>query len=105
MTPRRERETPILRRGVFQRVPEPHCRRRVRVQEHGVLVRRHAAADLRLLADDHGLQHARVAEAQRARYRGVLGVDGHCREGRVEVVQVVADFVDGAVFGFGQGAG
>lgn len=68
-------------------------------------MRRNAPADLRLLADDHALQHARVAEAERASYRGILGVDGHFGEGRVEVVQVVADLVDGAVFGLGEGAG
>jgi len=33
-----------------------------------------------------------------------LGVDGGFREGGVQVVQVVADFVDGAVFGLEEGA-
>jgi hypothetical protein len=33
-----------------------------------------------------------------------LGVDGGFGEGGVEVVQVVADFVDGAVFGLEEGA-
>lgn len=66
---------------------------------------RHATADLGLLADDHGLQDARVAELERASYRGVLLVDGDFGERRIKVVKVVADFVDGALFGFGQVAG
>jgi hypothetical protein len=83
---RRERQTPVLRRSVLERVPEAYSRGRVRVQEDGVLVRRHAAADLGLLADDHGLQDAWVAEAQGARDGGVLGVDGGFGEGGVEMV-------------------
>ena len=65
---------------------------------------RDAAADLGLLADYHGLQDAGVAEAQGAGDGGVLGGDGGAGEGRVEVVQVVAYFVDGAVFGLEEGA-
>lgn len=67
-------------------------------------MRGNAAADLRLLADDHGLQDARVAEAQGAGDCGILLVDGGGGEEGVEVVEVVADFVNGAVFGLGQGA-
>lgn len=64
----------------------------------------HAAADFGLLADYHGLQDAGVAEAQGAGDGGVLGVDGGAGEGGVQVVQVMADFVDGAVFGLEEGA-
>jgi hypothetical protein len=67
-------------------------------------MRRHAAADFGLFADDHGLQDARVLKAQVAGYGGILLVDGGFGEGGVEVVQVVADFVDGAVFGLCEGA-
>jgi hypothetical protein len=104
MTPCRERKTPILRRCVFERVPEAYSGRRVGVQENGVLMRRHAAADFGLFADDHGLQDARVLKAEVAGYGGILLVDGGFGEGGVEVVQVVADFVDGAVFGLCEGA-
>lgn len=97
-----EGKTSILGRGVFEGVPESYRRGRVGVEEDGVLVGRHAATDLGLLADDHRLQDARVAELQRAGYRGILLVDRDLGEGRVEVVQVVADFVDGALFRFGQ---
>jgi hypothetical protein len=67
-------------------------------------VGRDAAADLGLLADYHGLQDAGVAEAQGAGDGGVLGVYRGGSEGGVEVVQVVAYFVDGAVFGLEEGA-
>jgi hypothetical protein len=62
-------------------------------------MRRHAAADFGLFADDHGLQDARVLKAEIASDGGILLGDGGFGEGRVQVVEVVADFVDGAVFG------
>ena len=105
MASRRERETSVLCCGVFERVPEAHGGGRVGVQEDGVLVRRHAATDFGLFADDHGLQDARVLEAESAGYGGILLVDGGFGERGVEVVQVVTDLVDGAVFGLGEGAG
>jgi hypothetical protein len=43
-------------------------------------------------------------KAEVAGYGGILLVDGGFGEGGVEVVQVVADFVDGAVFGLCEGA-
>ena len=104
MAARRKRKTPILRRSVFERVPETYGRGRVGVEEDGVLVRGYTAADFGLLADDHGLQHARVMEVEVAGDGGVLLGDGGFGEGGVEVVEVVADFVDGAVFGLVQGA-
>jgi hypothetical protein len=67
-------------------------------------VGRYAAADFGLLADDHGLEDARVFEVEVASDCGILLVDGGFGEGRVEVVEVVADFVDGAVFGLVEGA-
>lgn len=104
MASRRERKTSVLGRCVFERVPEADGGRRVGVEEDGVLVRWHAAADFGLLADDHGLEDARVFEGEVAGDGGVLLVDGGFGEGGVEVVQVVADFVDGAVFGLVKGA-
>ena len=83
MTPRRKRKTSVLRRCVFERVPEAYGRGRVGVEEDGVLVWRHAAADLGLLTDDHGLEHARVFEVEIAGDGGVLLVDGGFGEGRV----------------------
>ena len=65
---------------------------------------RHAAADFGLFADDHGLEDARVGELEVSRDGGILRIDGGFGEGRVEVMQVVADFVDGAVFGLVEGA-
>ena len=102
MAPRRERKAAILRGCVFERVPETHSRRRVGVEEDGVLVGWHAAADFGLLADDHGLEHARIFEVEIAGDGGVLLVDGGFGEGGVKMVEVVADLVNGAVFRFGQ---
>ena len=58
-------------------------------------MRGHAATDLRLLADDHALQHAGVAEAEIARDGRGRGRQGGGAEGRRQRVQVVADLVDG----------
>ena len=104
MASRRKRKTSVLCRGIFERVPEADSRGRVGVKEDRVLVGWHAAADLGLLADDHGLEHARVFEVEIAGDGGILLGDGGFGEGGVEVVQVVADFVDGAVFGLVEGA-
>ena len=104
MASRREGETSVLSGCVLERVPEADGRGRVGVEEDGVLVWWHTAADLGLLADDHGLEHARVFEVEIAGDGGILLVDGGFGEGRVQVVQVVADFVDSAVFGLVQGA-
>ncbi len=73
LTPPNEPQTPILPPRRLQRDPKPHRARRVRVQEGAVLVRRHRAADAWLLADEHALQDARVAEAEGARDAGVQG--------------------------------
>ena len=104
MASRRKGKTSVLRRGVFECVPKADGRGRVGVDEDGVLVGRHTTADLGLLADDHGLQQARVFEGEIAGDGGVLLGDGGFGEGGVEMVQVVADFVDGAVFGLVEGA-
>ena len=98
MASRCEGETSVLSCCVFERVPEADGRRRVGVEEDGVLVWWHAAADFGLLADDHGLKHAWVFEVEIAGDGGILLGDGGFGEGGVEVVQVVADFVDRAVF-------
>lgn len=68
-------------------------------------MRRHRAADARLLADEHALQDARVAEAEGARDGGVEGGEGRVSEGGREGVQRVADFVDGLGGGMEEGGG
>jgi len=65
---------------------------------------RHAAANFGLFADDHGLENARVFEVEVAGDCGVLLVDRGFGEGGIEVVEVVANLVDGAVFGLVEGA-
>lgn len=101
----RKTQAAVPRRGILERDPKPHRARRIGVQEGAVLMRGHAAADLGLLADDHALEHARVAEPERARDGCVRGGQRHRAEGRGESVQVVADFVDGQVCGLREGAG
>lgn len=103
--PRREAEAPVAPRAVLERVPEADGGGGVGVEEGRVLVRRDGAADLGLLADDHALEDARVGEAEGARDGGVAGGERDGAEGRGELVQVVADLVDGALFGLGEGAG
>lgn len=102
MTPPRKTQTPIPHRRILQRNPKPHRARRVRVQERAILMRRHPTANLRLLANDHTLQHPRIAEAELFRYSGVQGCEGSGAEGRGQGVQVVAYLVDGAFLGFGE---
>ena len=109
MAPLGEAQAPVLDCRVLERIPPADSARRVRVQKRAVLVRRHRAADLRLLAYHHALQDAGVGEAEGARDGGVAGGERDGAEGRGELVQVVADFVDGAVLGlqelavFGEG--
>lgn len=109
--PGQEAQAPVLQGGVLESVPEADGAGRLRVQEGAVLVRRHGAADLGLLADDHALEAARVREAE-AVGDGSGVRDGGGRqgreeagEGRAERVQVVADLVDGALLGLGEVAG
>lgn len=99
MAPLGEAQAPVLDRRVLERIPPADGARRVRVQKRAVLMRRHRATDLRLLAYHHALQDAGVGEAEGARDGGVAGGERDGAEGRGELVQVVADFVDGAVLG------
>lgn len=105
MRSRRKTQTPVPSRGILQRNPKANSARRVRVQERAVLMRGHPPTDLGLLANDHALEHARVAEPQRPR-------DGRIRRSQRrgakrcgESVQTMPDFVYGAVGGFAEGAG
>ena len=100
MTPRLKAQTPIPPRRILKRNPKPDRTRRVRVQKRTILMRGHPASDLRLLADNHTLQHPRIAEAELARYGGVQGRQGGGAERRRERVQVVAYLVDCFFFGF-----
>lgn len=104
MRSRRKTQTPILRHGILQRDPKPDRARRIRVQKRAVLMRGHPRPDLRLLADHHALQHARVAKPQRPCNGRVRRVQGRGAERRGELVQVMPDFVDGAVGRFQQSA-
>lgn len=112
MRPGQEAQASILQGGILEGVPEADGAGRLRVQEGAVLVRRHGAADLGLLADDHALEAARVREPEAARDGGGVCCSsrGSARleeagEGRAERVQVVADLVDGALLGLGEVAG
>ena len=99
MAPLGEAQAPVLDRRVLERIPPADGARRVRVQKRAVLVRRHRTANLRLLAYHHALQDAGVDEAEGTRDGGVAGRERDGAEGWGELVQIVADFVDGAVLG------
>jgi hypothetical protein len=64
----------------------------------------HSAAYLGLFADDHGLQNTGVAEPKGGSDGGIAGGKGYTAEGGRKLVEVVADLVDGTVFGFCQRA-
>jgi len=57
----------------------------------------HAPADFRLFANDHTLQDAGVSEAETRGDGSVDAIDRNGLERGVEFVEVVADFIDGAV--------
>lgn len=59
-------QAPVLRCRVLQRVPPSHRTRRIGIQKCAVLVWRHGASYLGLLAYDHGLEHSGVAERKRS---------------------------------------
>ena len=84
----------VLERGVLDREPEPGDGHRVGVEERGVLVAAHLAADVRLLEDVHRLQRQRVDETEVGGDLGESGLVGEPLELVVEVVLGVADLVD-----------
>lgn len=102
MTPPRKTQTPISHRRILQRNPKPHRARRIRVQKRAILMRRHPPANLRLLANDHALQHPRITETKLFRYTSVQGYEGSRVKGRGQGVQVVAYLINGAFLGFAE---
>ena len=62
-------------------------------------MRRYPTPDLRLLAYNHALQHHRIPEPELARDGRVERREGGGAEGRGELVQIVADLIDRALFG------
>ena len=68
-------------------------------------MRRHPSPDFGLFADDHALQDPWVPEPDRLGNLSVQWCEGRFAELGGEFVEVVSDFVDGAVFGFRQFAG
>ena len=69
------------------------------MKKRGVLVPAHFAANTRLLENVHRLPDLRLSQAQAARHRiegsTVREIDKH----RIQIMQSVADFVDGQHFG------
>ena len=98
MRARGKAQTPIVPRGILERDPKPHRARRIRVEERAVLMRRHPSPDLGLFANDHALEDPRVSEPDRLGDLSVQWGEGRFMEPRGEFVEVVSDFVDGAVF-------
>mmetsp|Transcript_18066 Transcript_18066/g.43126 ORF Transcript_18066/g.43126 Transcript_18066/m.43126 type:complete len:275 (+) Transcript_18066:542-1366(+) len=94
----------VVQRGVFQREPEGGDRDRVAVEEAGVLVPAHLAADARLLEDEHALPDLRPAQAHAGRHLAQRLALGEGAEDWVEVVHRVADLVDRQFLGHAQPA-
>lgn len=86
MTPRRKAQTAIFLRAIFKRIPEPDSTGGVGVEERGVLVTRHRAANLGLFADHHALEDAGVAEAEGTSEGAVRARERHRTERRGEHV-------------------
>ena len=104
VTALRKAQTPIVHRRILQRDPKPHRTRRIGVQKRAVLMRLHPPSDLRLLANDHGLQNPRIPEPQLLHDPDVQRGERGVPKGKGEHVQVMADLVDGPFFGFRQRA-
>lgn len=68
-------------------------------------MRGHLAADLGLLADDHALENTGIVDAEGGGDEAVAGGEGDGAEEGVVDVEGVSDFVDGTLFGAGEGAG
>lgn len=102
VAPRRKAQTAIILGRVLERIPVAHSTRRVSVQKCTVLVRRHSPTNLGLFANHHGLQDTWVAEGQRLGNGSIAGRERDGAEARRELVQVVANFVDGPMLGLGQ---
>ena len=83
MASSRKGEASVISCCVFERIPEADGRRRICIEEDGVLVWWHAAADFGLLADYHGLKHTWVFEVEVAGDGGVLLGDRGFGEGGV----------------------
>lgn len=72
MTTSGETETAVLPRGILQGDPEADRTRPIGIEKCAVLVRRHGAPNLGLLADHHALQQSGILEAE---LRGDLRVE------------------------------
>jgi hypothetical protein len=95
----------VVHRRVLEREPEAGHRRRLGVEEGAVLVAAHLAADVRRLEDVHRLDQPWIDEAEILGERRERGRARERGEGRVEVVQGVADLVQREGLGPAQRAG
>ena len=104
MTAGEHPQTAIVDRGVLQGDPQAQHALGDSVQERGVLVAGHRAADPWLLEDQHRLQEHRLRQARRRHQRRDRRRAGEGREHRIQVVQRVADLVDRLRLGLAQAA-
>ncbi len=97
VTARNAVEPAIAVIGIFQRKPEAGAAQRGGVQEGGILMAVHFSADMRRLEDVHGLGQQRVPDPKIA---GDMPKPRIMRKGgkdRIDIVQGVADLVQGIV--------
>lgn len=88
-----ELKAAILRSGVFQWNPQTNRRFGLRVQVGGILMRRHFAANARVLVDKHTLRHSRSPEAHLPANLLHAIAEGNRLEDRVFSVQRVTNLI------------
>ncbi|EAU69750.1 conserved hypothetical protein [Stigmatella aurantiaca DW4/3-1] len=88
-------QTAVLQGGILQGEPEAQTGGGLGEQERRVLVAGDFAADVGLLEDVHGLQEERAGQSQLRGQRRQLGRAREPVEHRLQVVQRMADLVDG----------
>lgn len=91
MTTRRDRQTPVLRRAIFKRVPESRATRWVCETRTAILMRNHARADLGGFHDDQTLVYARVFVAEGSGECGVEGTEDGFSEWGHDAVDAATD--------------
>jgi hypothetical protein len=105
VAPSSKAKTPVFFGSILKGIPPTDRARRISIQECAILMGRHRTAYLGLLADDHGLEDSWIAEPERRGNGGIAIREGYGAKRRGELVQIVANLIDCAVFGLCQGAG
>lgn len=94
-----EAQAAVVDSGILQGDPKAYSARRVRVQEGTILMWRDGASNFGLFAYDHALQHSWIMETNSVGYLAMERSEGCTLEGGRELVQVVANLVNGMFLG------